>query len=47
MIQFHNYHHLQSDQNVHESMEAGVFLRKNVLQRLHHQQSINLIAFLA
>ena len=38
MVQFHNYRHLQSDLNVHTSMQAGVVLCKNVLQRLQQQQ---------
>ena len=38
MVQFCNCYHLQSDQNLHPSMEAGVFLLNNVLQQLHHQQ---------
>ena len=41
-VQFHNYHHLQSDQNVHASMEVGVYLWKNILQQLHHQQLTSL-----
>ena len=38
MVRFRNYCRLQSGQNVHASIEVGVFLRKNVLQRLRHQQ---------
>ena len=38
MVRFHNYSHLQNNQNVQVSTEVEVFLRKNVLQRLHHQQ---------
>ena len=38
MVRFHNYCHLESDQNVHVSMGVGAFLWKNVLQRLRHQQ---------
>ena len=44
MVRFHNYHHLQSDQNVHESMEAGsIFMQK--CTPVIASSAINLIAF--
>ena len=44
-VRFCNYRHLQSAQNVHASMEAGVFLRK--CTPVIASSAVNLIAFLA
>ena len=43
MVQICNYCHLQSDQNVHVSMEVGVFYRK--CTTVIASSAINLITF--